>query len=246
MSSLRDSVHLNLDWYYEGTGAMPEPSGVERSTGETYVADADIGLLLDGDGHRAELDPQNAVRLHGALDDLKPRDAADERFWVHLCHCHGAAYVRGRWLQDRPSQENLATRKVQNHFFANGARALIRDNALSRLWWLGHIARRAAPDDPLLFLQVLMHRQDVRSALIERPFLSMNHEVLRAVYAVMLEHWRRDGRNSDLFNRRVFRDWMVRLNCRGGVILLDALPAKVLDEVLRAELDAARGAAVAS
>lgn len=239
VSSLRDSVHANLDWYYEGLGEMPQPAGVERGTRETYMAHVDLASVLDGGDQTKNRDPRDAVRLHDALRDLKPKDAADERFWVHSCHCDGAAYVRERWLQDRPPRDEHAVRKVHNHFFATGTRALIRDNALSRLWWLGHIARKVAPDDPLLFLEVLMHRQDVRSALIERPFLSMNHEVLRAVYAVMLDHWQQDGRNSDLFNRSVFRGWMIRLNSRGGVVLLDALPAKALDELLRSELDAA-------
>ena len=121
---------------------------------------------------------------------------------------------------------------VYNHFFASGNRALIRDNALSRLWWLGHIAYEVAPEDPPRLLQILMHRQNIRSALIERPSVSMNPEVLQAVYAVMLDHWQRDGRRSKLFDRDVFRDWMIRLNRRGGVMLLDALPPDALGELL--------------
>ena len=63
----------------------------------------------------------------------------------------------------------------------------------------------------------------------------MNHDVLRAIYAVMLEHWNEDRKNSKLFVRDVFRDWMVRLNRRGGVVLLDTVPPNALDKLLREE-----------
>lgn len=230
--SLRHQVPDRLEWYYFGANDAPQPVGVERATGETYVAAVEIGPLLDRGGHSTVQDPKNAIRVYDALRDLKPKDAADERFWVHLCHVECATYIRERWLRDGPMDGDGAARKVYNHFFASGNRALIRDNALSRLWWLGHIAHEVAPEDPPRFLQILMHRQDIRSALIERPSVSMNPEVLQAVYAVMLDHWQRDGRRSKLFERDVFRDWMIRLNRRGGVMLLDALPPDALSELL--------------
>lgn len=235
LSSLRQQVLHNLEWYFHGANDPPQPSGVERPTGTTYVAAVELAPLLDSAGHSTEQDPKNAISVYRALGDLKPKDAADERFWVHLCHGDCATYIRERWLHDRPAKDDDAMRKVHNHFFANGSRALIRDNALSRLWWLGHIAHEVAPDDPPLFLQILMHRQDIRSALIERPSVSMNPEVLRAIYTVMLDHWQRDGRKNNLFDREVFRNWMIRLNRRGGVILLDALPTEALGELLRDE-----------
>ena len=232
LRSMKAQVADHLEWYYHGTDDPPRPVGVERALGETYVVATELAPLLDCGGHSTVQDPQNAIRFYGALRDLKPKDAADERFWTYLCHGECAAYIRERWLHDRPTENDNAVRKVINHFFANGNRALIRDNALSRLWWLGHIAHDVAPDDPPLFLQILMHRQDIRSALIERPSVSMNPEILRAIYAVMLDRWQRDGRRSKLFERDVFRDWMIRLNRRGGVMLLDALPPDALGELL--------------
>ena len=243
LSSLRREVPHHLSWYFHGTDDPPRPLDVERPTGTTYVTAVELAPLLDSTGHSTVQDPKNAISVYGALRDLKPKDAADERLWVHLCHNDCAAYIRARWLSDRPSDDEDAARKVRNHFFANGSRALIRDNAISRLWWLGHIAHEVAPDSPLSFLQILMHRQDIRSALIERPSVSMNTEVLRAIYAVMLDRWQQDERKNRLFDRNVFRDWMIRLNRRGGVVLLDALPREALDEVLEAEATAAlRGA----
>ena len=123
-------------------------------------------------------------------------------------------------------------RRVRNHFFAAGNRGLIRDNGISRLWWLGKLACDTDPEDPNRFLTILLHRQDVRSALIERPSVSMNPKVLRQIYAVMREHWEGEG---ILFERDVFRGWMAGLNRRGGVVLLDALPLDALDGLLMEE-----------
>lgn len=232
VSSLWSRVSEHLDWYYQASGAPPRPIGVDRVEGHTQLRAVDVaGCLRLGTGTDAE----NAIAVYNALSQLRPREAADERFWVHLCHGEAAGYVRQRWLANRPEDCDDAVQQVRNHFFAKGNRALIRDNALSRLWWLGYIANEVAADAPRLFLDILMHRQDIRSALIERPFLSMNHKVLREIYAVMRDHWEQDGSSSKLFIREVFRDWMVRLNRRGGVILLDAVPDGTLADLLRKE-----------
>ena len=144
----------------------------------------------------------------------------------------GSDYVRGRWLKDRPTSDQDAVRRVGNHFFATGNRGLIRDNGVSRLWWLGRVAHDVAPDNPRKFLDILLHRQDVRSALIERPSVSMNRTVLKVVFRVMEEFW--DGDQS-LFARERFREWMVSLNRRGGVILLDAIPEGALYQLVRGD-----------
>ena len=80
-----------------------------------------------------------------------------------------------------------------------------------------------------------MHRQDIRSALIERPSVSMNPDVLKAVYRVMKREWDVDREKSQLFKREAFREWMISLNRRGGVVLLDALSDKKLDKLVGEE-----------
>ena len=163
---------------------------------------------------------------------LTPQQASDERLWAYLCHAYCPEYVAERWLLPRPTKEKDAAQKVRNHFFARDKRGLIRDNGISRLWWLGFIAHEVEQDDPGGFLERLLHRQDVRSALIERPSVSMNHRVLRAINAVMRAYWREDKR---LFERDCFRSWMMGLNRRGGVVLLDALPDQPLSCLLQGE-----------
>ncbi len=177
-------------------------------------------------------DVDNALCVFDALSALTPQQAADERIWVYLCHNDCADYVRWRWLGSRPESDDVARSRVLNHFFARDNRALIRDNGISRLWWLGHIAHGIDSANPRRFLEIVLHRQDVRSALLERPSVAMNERVLRSIYQVMHGHWQSD---SKLFQRETFRRWMVGLNRRGGVILLDALDSSQLDELIRDE-----------
>ena len=66
----------------------------------------------------------------------------------------------------------------------------------------------------------------------------MNVRVLKGIYSVMLEHWNNGG---ELFQREQFRSWMVALNRRGGVVLLDALPEEALSRLLREEAERAMG-----
>ena len=143
-----------------------------------------------------------------------------------------APSIGGFGLSRRPEKDEDAVREVRNHFFAVGNRALIRDNAVSKLWWLGKIAHDIDPANPREFLTILLHRQDMRSALIERPSVSTNRRVLRGIYEVMREHWSDGGA---LFARKAFRSWMSALNRRGRVVLLDALPEEALGQLLREE-----------
>ena len=52
--------------------------------------------------------------------------------------------------------------------------------------------------------------------VIERPSVSLDRDVLRTIFRVMEEYW--DGDRA-LFKRETFRNWMIALNRRGGVVL---------------------------
>lgn len=246
VEALHGQISDHLDWYYAGEGEPPKPIGVQRTIKDTHLDAVDLTNVLEWNAtHPSQQDPQNAVRVFSALSLLTPHEAADERLWAHLCHVECPDYVRARWMRDRPAKEADAVRNVKNHFFArgSGARAWMRDNAIGRLWWLGHIAHSVDSSGALEFLEILMHRQDIRSALIERPAVSMNRDILSRVYGYMREQWQRDGRDAPLFIRDVFRDWMIRLNRLGGVVLLDALPSVELERVIADEAEGAIAAA---
>ena len=237
VDELRGDIVERLDWYYHPSSADARKWVKARDA----IRGADIAVeelsdLLTIGAQPSRDDAANAIAVYSALDKLTPHQASDERLWTYLAHTQGAEYVAARWLSDRPEGDAKAAQKVHNHFFARGNRALIRDNGISRLWWLGSIAHNTDPDAPDRFLEILLHRQDVRSALLERPAVSTNPRVLRRIYDVMIEHWENGG---TLFQRDPFRQWMINLNRRGGVVLLDALGDNQLDAVIRAEAKAA-------
>ena len=236
LEQLRNSVDNNLDWYYAPNGVLPAalpPNGVREAS---LPAPTLAGSLKVDEEQPPASDAENALLAFRELSRLTPHQASIERMWVHMCHCECPKYVTSRWLNQRPENHQEAAKKVRNHFFAGGSRALIRDNGVSRLWWLGKTANDIAPEDPREFLTILLYRQDVRSALIERPSISMNKRLLRGIYKVMQEHWHG---GKELFKRKIFRTWMVALNRRGGVVLLDALPEELLMRLLREEAEQA-------
>ena len=236
LEELRRQIPQHLDWYYGVANAQP-PVMSANGVRESRLKAPELAGQLAVDVNRPSTsDIDSALVVYKALSDLTPHQASIERMWAHLCHCDCPGYVVTRWLSRRPEKDQDAVRDVYNHFFASGNRALIRDNGVSRLWWLGKIAHDTDPETPREFLTIILHRQDVRSALIERPSVSMNRRVLRGIYAVMRDHW---GNGGALFERETFRTWMVALNRRGGVVLLDALPENSLDKLLREEADSA-------
>lgn len=251
VGELRDNVADRLDWYYDPQAHGADPLlTATRWVRESRLEVGDAGELAtrlilpddvtDQDNPTGAADAVGALAVYETFKGLTPQQAADERLWTYLCHVDYPQYVSRRWLASRPAKDDDAARKVRNHFFAPGNRALIRDNGLSRLWWLGAIAYDVEPDAPREFLERLLHRQDVRSALIERPSVSMNRRVLRSINAVMRGYWQRD---RSLFERDRFRAWMIGLNRRGGVVLLDALPDEPLVELLEEEARQALSAA---
>ena len=232
VEDLRTRIGEHLDWYYAPRGRPPAVALVGGVRESSLTAPAIAERLVIETGRPSSTDVDNALIVYEALSGLTLHQASIERMWVYLCHCDCPQYVTARWLSQRPNKDEDAVREVRNHFFAVGNRALIRDNAVSRLWWLGKIAHDTDPENPREFLTTLLHRQDVRSALIERPSVSTNRRVLRGIYQVMQEYWSDGGA---LFAREAFRSWMIALNRRGGVVLLDALPEEALGRLLREE-----------
>ena len=232
LGDLRKRIAEYLNWYYTPEGSPPFGAPVGGLRDSSLKAPALSERLATDADNPSSTDVENALIVYEALSGLTPHQASIERMWAYLCHWDCPQYVATRWLGQRPERDEDAVRKIENHFFARGNRALVRDNGVSRLWWLGKIAHDVDPKNPREFLTILLHRQDVRSALIERPSVSTSRRVLRGIFEVMQEHWSDGGA---LFIRDTFRSWMMALNRRGGVVLLDALQEDALRRLLHEE-----------
>lgn len=237
VDELREKVRepARLDWYYSGAPGGKGPVWPESRLSSVGCRSVPLRVedVHDRPGVR---DASNAQLVHDRMSGLSRHQASEERLWVYLCHVECADYVRTRWLKQRPRSTEDAVGKVLQHFFVRDARGLIRNNGVSRLWWLGKMAREADPESPEKFLEIVLHRQDVQSSLLGRPFVSNNVKVLRVIHEVMKVHW--DERRA-LFERRRFRAWMRAINRRGGVVLLDALSESGLRGILEEEAEAA-------
>ena len=74
----------------------------------------------------------------------------------------------------------------------------------------------------------LIHRTaDIRLNLIDRPSISSNVRVLRAICATMDKFSDEDV----LFTRDNFRRWIIAINRCGGVLVLDTLSDQDLEEL---------------
>lgn len=173
-------------------------------------------------------DPHNSKLAFMALANLNPLQAREERIWAYLCHFDGLEYMRARW--PIPDDDKEAIKHILTHYFATSARAIERDNGISRLWWMGFIANRAQGIKLAEALKVLMYRADVRANLIERPTTSASIPVFSAILRQLKFSF--DGKK--LLHERVnFRAFMKDINSVGGVQLLDSLSSGHLDNLMK-------------
>lgn len=230
---LQEDVEKNLDCYLDGQTEWGS-KGWEALTSKVHRCPDLSGL----GGHHSD-DLADSLCLHGQLWELTPQQAADDRLWVCLCHTVGMDYVRRRWLASaRRGDPKGMARLVRDHFFVSGNRGLRRDNGLSRLWWMGHIAGRINPDDPKAALESVLSTQDVRMNLLDRTSFATNTDVLRHI----VERIRRSRERGDgLLERANFREWMKGINLMGGVIVLDSLDDARLGTVIEAAVPARAG-----
>lgn len=102
----------------------------------TYNPNAFQRLKTDASGTS---DVYNAKVVYEAFKGMTPYLATDERVWVALTHLIAPKFSFGRY-----SKEDDKIKLVKSRFFTreNSTRGLYRDNALSSLWWYGHICKK--------------------------------------------------------------------------------------------------------
>jgi len=242
VAELRKSVKANLAWYRdpgdgEVRGIFENYSEMSKKVASQYWEQLNQ--------HPNEDDAKNIVVVFNALD-LSPQQASDKRIWTYATHCLAKKYVARRWSKI-PEDDEKAVNYIVAHYFVpggpNDARGLFRDNAIARLWWMGHIASRCEDYELERVLHILLRPgvADVRANLLERPGLSMSAEVFSGVVRVLgraldahAESGEPESATPAIYERNTFRSFMKSLNRRGGRIVLNALSEEQLDETLDA------------
>ena len=111
---------------------------------------------------------------------------------------------------------------------------------------MGRILTRIASETtltPQCVGELLLRTADVRANLLERSSTASNLPVACEV-VLALEHLAENSGQRRIYDRNVFRQWMIRINQLGGTLVLDALTRKTLRKLVREEADKALQTAV--
>ena len=96
--------------------------------------------------------------------------------WTYLCHAvpEYRNYIRDRWLQDA-REDTIKTR-----FFVTSPGSLLNDNALSRLWWYGHLTYDKNNSNHYALTEILLMNQTICTDVTD-TLNRMNFERMRGV-----------------------------------------------------------------
>ncbi len=227
LDTLKQSVMGNLPWYREEDNTDVPDSLNDYKKMSIQVNPECWDQLNQNPGENNDI--QNIISTYTSLN-LSPQQAADERIWAYATHGLAGNYSAKRWNKI-PDDDDKAVKYILAHYFVSGTRGLIRDNAVARLWWMGHVASRCKDYDLKETLTILLRDSDVRANLLERSSVSMSEEMFSAVIRVLGRSLEASG-NPAIYKRKNFRALMRMLNRRGGRIMLNALDAKRLDDML--------------
>ena len=109
-----------------------------------------------------ENDAENAGVVHSWLNKLDPVQASDERLWTALSLGEFRDYTIARWNPAKAS-----TVKTRFFYAGTGLETAVR-NAISRLWWFGHLTCEPDSTNPYELTGVLLSNQDIQQAFTER------------------------------------------------------------------------------
>ena len=172
-------------------------------------------------------DPARCESIYNALRNLTPKQATDERIWAYLTHFVFWDYTRARWQLkgDKEKRQKI----ILSHFFVSGIRGMVRDNAVSRLWWMAHVCNRMKDCKLADALGALLLKEDARKEIMERATFCRSEPIFNSLMNFMLRSF---NGNQQLHERKNFRQLSKELNRVGGVRVLDSLEPPRLDGLI--------------
>ena len=178
-------------------------------------------LLPEGITQETNKDGENCIAIKSIISGLNPAQATDELLWTTLCFETFSDYTNSRWpLSRAKTPEN----HVNEHWFAKTNRNRIRDNAISRLWWMAEIAERVPNTSIEQVLEILFFNSDYRSSLLERNSSANSLNVLASIIKVSKDAFD-DGNEYD---RENFRSFMKQIDLIGKRTVLPSLEIETL------------------
>lgn len=229
LEKLSKEIEQNSERYKSGDFlALAKESGwaIESSFSEW---DPSIASTLDPSG-TPTAEVRNSLLIYQGLKGMTPAFAREERLWARLCHVECLEFARKRWL---PEKEDVVS-PVRLHFFATGLTGCRDENAIGRLWWNGHLASLASPDNIEEGLQRLLSRANIRLQIMDRSDTAFRQPLVSGIFRLLgTEQW---------FNSydAAIADFMYEVNKRSGGIVFEAFEEKEVDLHLEACLTFAK------
>lgn len=229
LEQLRDDIRINLNHYRGGDFAFLLNDAacyieLDVDFDEKAILNLSENVSSSSDDYLSE--KEAAIGVYSALSKVSPYLAREERMWAYLTHTCGLNYARHRW--PIPEDDEKAEKHIRTHFFANSARQIERDNAISRLWWMAYLCSRVQSISLSKALQAFLYKSDVRANIVERPTTSQSLRTFDCVISRLSASLNGD---KELFNRDRFRQSMSEMNLLGGTRLFEALPNSHLDAI---------------
>ena len=131
-------------------------------------------------------------------------------------------------LETNLKKEKQKLRKhVKSHWFATSVRGRLRDNAISRLWWMAELANSADKTDYKTKLNQILFNSDYRANLLERTTTASSAKLLACITEISHE-------DSDIkFERSNFRNFMRTVDLVGKRTSLPSLSPGELKKILK-------------
>ena len=128
------------------------------------------------DAQKSQEDLVNTRLIYDAFKSLTPLQASNKYLWTYLCHAvpEYREYIRDRWLQEE--RENT----IRSRFFVTTPGSLLNDNALSRLWWYGHLTYDRKNSNHYWLTEILFTNQTICTDVMD-TFNRMNFDRMRGV-----------------------------------------------------------------
>lgn len=117
---------------------------------------------------------------------------------------------------------------VRTHFFANTQTKCRDDNAVGRLWWNAYIASMAMPHDHEGALRALLKTADIRSNVVERTWMTSRPKIAAGILRIIIR------KAAITETELAFREFMKRVNKRGGGVLFELMDDRELDSFMDA------------
>lgn len=210
-----------LDDFFVGRKYADQSTSVQVDTFELISQPNE-----QSDAEKSEEDLVNVRILHDAFKNLTPWQASNKYLWTYLCHADTKCreYIQNRWLlSSSHGQDPIKTR-----FFVTNTRSLIRENALSRLWWYGHLTYDESETDPYALTRILLTQQAIAADVLD-TLNRRNPNRMKGVLLALRDFDEKTGGVSN-FDKDYVRPCMHYLNRYAAVTNLDYLePEEVRD-----------------